>query len=188
MIRANNQDIITLANELLCQAGISFSQLSVVPIDQGGNNQIFLISCNRQKYVLKKYLKDSNDLRDRLDNEFAFLKALYELLPNQLPKPYSKLERNSVALYEYIEGEKLSNSFQVNESIVIKAGQFIANLNNPYNPLLENLISPASESAFSIKQHLDRIDFRIEKLEVARTNHSTDSEFSLIFDEKNRLK
>ena len=183
MIPADNQDVIILANELICQAGITCPQLSVASIHHGGNNQIFLIDCKEKKYILKKYFKHPNDLLDRLGNEFTFLNALYEYLPNQIPKPYSKIEKKSAALYEYIEGKKLSNSFQVTEKELLQAGKFIANLNNFYKPLLENLISPAHESAFSIKQHLDRIDFRMEKLEAVRLNHSTNSEFNLFFDE-----
>ena len=57
MIPADNQDVIILANELICQAGITCPQLSVASIHHGGNNQIFLIDCKEKKYILKKYFK-----------------------------------------------------------------------------------------------------------------------------------
>jgi len=56
MIPADNQDVTILANELICQAGITCPQLSVASIHHGGNNQIFLIDCKEKNIFLKNIL------------------------------------------------------------------------------------------------------------------------------------
>ena len=183
MMLASNQDLKNLTNELLNQAGIFSRLISITPIRRDGNNQIYCIQCADQKYILKKYFQHPKDKYDRLSNEFTFLSSIYKPSLYQIPKPYTKIEKYSVALYEYIDGEKLSNSAQVTESFVIQAGHFVAELNKIHKPLLEKLIKPAKEACFSIQQHIELIDTRIEELKQARPIHSSNLEFNLVLDE-----
>jgi thiamine kinase-like enzyme len=177
------KDIKDLARELLAQANISAVPRLIEPIKRSGNNQIYHIDCNDQQFILKKYFQHLDDGRNRLASEFNFLKATHDRTPNQTPLAYAKIEDDNASLYEYIQGKTILNSSNISEIQVAQAAQFIANLNFPYPFNLEKTLPPASEACFSIRDHINIIDSRIEELIHIKPHHQNDSEFNQILDE-----
>ena len=179
----STKDLKDLARELLTQANISAAPQLIEPIHRGGNNQIFRIDSKNQQFILKKYFQHSQDTRDRLSNEFNFLQSTRDRALDQTPKAFAKANSCSAALYEYIEGKAIADASEVTESLITQAAQFIANLNSHYAPTLEKLLAPASEACFSINEHLNKIDFRIEELIQIKPHHQNNLEFNQILDE-----
>ena len=179
----STNDLKDLVRGLLSQANISAIPQSIEPIHRGGNNQIFRVVCKNDQFILKKYFRHAEDKRDRLNNEFNFLQAIHDRVPDQTPKALAKIDNSTAALYEYIEGETILNALKVTEPLITQAAQFIANLNKNSTPTLEKLLVNASEASFSISDHLKKIDFRIEELIQIKPHHQNDLEFNLILDQ-----
>lgn len=179
----SSKDLKYLARELLTQANISATPRLIEPIHRGGNNQIFLVDCKNKQFILKKYFQHPEDKRDRLNNEFNFLQVTHGRVLDQTPKAFSKADSSNAALYEYIEGKTIANTSEVTQSLITQAAQFIANLNIHDTPTLEKLLAPASEACFSINEHLNKIDFRIEELIQIKPQNQNDLEFNQTLDE-----
>jgi thiamine kinase-like enzyme len=183
MIFKKNKDLINLVQTLLKLGNISDKLQSIEIINRGGNNQIYHINCKSQNFILKKYFQHPEDNRDRLNNEFNFLKATHKSTLGQSPKPISKNKDHSAALYEFIEGNVITDTTEITESLIIQSAQFIANLNKNDFTKIKQKIMPASEACFSIGEHINRIDFRILELKESKTLHSDNLDFNIILDQ-----
>jgi hypothetical protein len=164
-----------LSIDLLDKAGISGDVDSIDTIHQGGNNQIFRVKKNSQYFIVKKYFQHHDDLRNRLEAEFSFLEFAYEKIPRFVPKPYVKNIEESIALYEYIDGVKITNEREVETVNLKQAFNFISALNK--DGIYSKKILNASEACFSIGEHLNLIENRINELSKCTER---DSEFKRI--------
>jgi hypothetical protein len=126
----------------------------------GRNNRVFCVIANDSKFLLKSYLEHPNDKRDRLKAEFDFCKYAWGLgLP--VAKPYAKDNTNKLALYDFIEGRKILKE-EIDIGLINQALDFFIGLNK-VKPL-EGTFSVASEACFSIDDHINIVQRRIERL------------------------
>jgi thiamine kinase-like enzyme len=164
----NGENIKFLASELIEEAGFTSHIKNITPIHQGGNNQLYHIKHIDQEFILKKYFKDSGDLRNRLETEYSFLKLAQERSPKYVPKTYARNVAKSVAIFEFIHGTKLKSSEEIDSFHISQAAKFICDLNiNSSNVNFSN----ASEACFSIDEHLNLIDERIKELNKSLINN-----------------
>lgn len=180
-MKLNNEEIYESAQLLLKNAGLNSNVQLISPIHHGGNNQLFIIKNDSQSFILKNYFYHPEDTRDRLSTEFAFLEFAYQKTPQFVPKPFSKNNSKSIALYEFIYGEKITSENEINSTHISAASQFISALNQTSSSHNQQLIN-ASEACFSIADHLSAIDDRINELS---TRSEPDEQLNLVL---NRLK
>lgn len=165
-----DKDLYASAAHLLEIAGFNASFSSIEPIHQGGNNQIFHIKDVNQDFILKKYFQHPEDKRNRLEAEYSFLEFAYKQTPQYVPKPFSKDDSKFVALYEFIDGVKITSPEDIKNHHIEACVQFISDLNQP-SKFDNTKINNASEACFSINDHLNAIDNRINELIVMSGNH-----------------
>ena len=158
-----SEEISTLAISLLSDAGFHSKSLSISPIYQGGNNQLFHISNGSENFILKKYFSHKNDLRKRLENEYKFLELAQDVARPFIPLPLAKNLIKGVALYEFIRGDKLNKDTPIPSDLIEQAAKFIYFLNKSTGTMHRDL-SDASEACFSIQSHINMIDQRLNQL------------------------
>ena len=160
------KDIPNTLNEqvrrLLKKAGLEFS-FNLTPLATGRNNRVFKVDLGEEKYLLKVYFQNDTDLRNRLENEFSFVSFAWDQGICAVPKPIAFDRENSLGLYEFINGKKLVPG-SITKDFVHQALQFYDGLNQKKNePAAQNLVN-ASEACFNIADHLNCVDFRIQRL------------------------
>jgi hypothetical protein len=167
------------AKILLKEAGFNLDIKAIESIHQGGNNQLYHVTNGSQAFILKKYFQHSEDKRNRLATEFSFLEYACRATPQFVPKPFSKNDTDFTALYEFIEGIKIRTQKDIRNHHIAACGEFIAGLNEPSKHNGLSLMN-ASEACFSINDHLNTIDGRINELTI---NTSQDDRLKLVLNQ-----
>jgi len=158
----NNRDIIPAMVKLLTEMGLS-GNAKLERLAGGKNNQVFKVMADDQRFCLKSYFAHEDDPRDRLDREFSFSRYAWNKGIRCIPQPLAADKKQQVALYEFIEGEKLYET-DIGEDIIKQAIRFILELNR-YKQSGEALDLPfASEACFSISEHLICVERRLKRL------------------------
>jgi len=174
-----DESIRESAKILLKDAGFNLGIKAIEPIHQGGNNQLYRVTNGSENFILKKYFQHSEDKRNRLATEFSFLEYAYKATPEFVPKPFSKNDADFTALYEFIEGIKIKSEQDVRNHHITACGEFIAGINDPSKHNGLSLMN-ASEACFSIIDHLNTIDERINELTI---NTSQDDQLKLVLNQ-----
>ena len=115
--------------ELLFNLSINLNDFSISRIGSGKNNRTYLISTQSEKFLAKFYFFSSQDKRERLINEFNFLKYVKEIGIKNVPKPIIKSDYHNLGIYEFIDGRAF-NSTDLNEGKIIEAASFFSSINN----------------------------------------------------------
>jgi len=173
-----------LAEELDCFSRDLLSKIDclgtlVVRSQQdGGNNKVFTLEINGiPKYVMKLYFRHVSDPRDRCRSEWTFLEYAGNAGVSCVPNPIICDSVNGISIFEYISGHKISD-VQVNENHVSQALDFFESLNKNNNFNIPRCLLPASESCFSMRDHLDCVNRRIGRLLQIDTKSETDQSAS----------
>ena len=149
-------------SDLSQKAGIP-ANFTLKPIAGGRNNRVFLICYNDdKKLLLKAYFEHPNDSRNRVKAEYSFLNFAWNKV-KCVPKPIAADFQNKIALYEFIEGRKLSVK-DIKENRVKEASDFYIEINKYKNAEEAKNLPVASEACFSIKEHIGAVNRRIGRL------------------------
>lgn len=175
----NAQLKASVAN-LLSGAGISAGGIEVQPVDGGGNNKVFSVYTQGATYLVKLYYSDSNDQRDRLGSEYSFLSYAQKIGLDSVPRPICRNPEKNMALYEFVEGRKLSAS-ELTDRHIMQAAGFIRELNA--RPDRDQYLPIASEGCFSIEQHFSLIDGRLQRLHGIPIDSDIDRQARSLVDE-----
>lgn len=147
---------------LLQSCGIASAGLSLSVVGGGGNNQVFSMDLDTGRYLAKAYFNHPADTRDRLGTEYAFLSYAATLGLRTVPAPVARSDADHLGIYEFIDGVKITaDTLQPHH--VRSAAQFIATLNG--DSRRSAVLPPASEACFTIEQHLDMVDRRLQRLQ-----------------------
>ncbi|MDH5677015.1 MAG: aminoglycoside phosphotransferase family protein [Nitrospinota bacterium] len=152
-----------LIEELLDRAGLSSELFTVTDSAGGGNNRILFLEAQGKRYVAKWYFTHHSDTRDRLRAEYAFLEYAANGGLTSVPKPLACHPEERLALYEYIEGEKLQPG-KVTARQIEEAADFILALNSAERRPFAKQLSEASEACFSVDDQIVTIGKRIDRL------------------------
>ena len=144
------------------------------PARSGGNNRVLIIRVPEGAFIAKWYFSDASDPRDRLATEWGFFQYAVKTCPSSVPRPVSRDAEGRAALYEYIEGDPLSPG-EVTAADVDAACDFLAALNDPGFRVLAADLPEASEACFSIEEHLQLVNGRLERLERVDFSGENDS-------------
>ena len=158
----SSQDSDAGVVRLLARAGLVGSY-TLAPLPTGGNNRVYRLEVDGQVLVLKIYFRHPGDSRDRLKTEYEFLSFVRNLGIEAAPSPIARNADLGMALYSFIPGTKPLDGDQSRE-FVCQALDFFTGLNaGKRRPQAERLPA-ASEACFSLAEHLDVIDGRVERL------------------------
>lgn len=147
--------------KLLKQAGWPVAE-EVAEIPGGRNNRVFLVKTSRGLVLLKRYFRESSDLRDRLAHEYRFLRACQESGVGRVPRAWAADSSEGLALYEYVEGHRQTI---LGKDELREAGNFIADLNARKSDLGFQGLPAAAEACFSIQEHVASVERRMQRLE-----------------------
>lgn len=133
------------------------------PLTGGANNRVYRVVELNRRAVLKWYFHDSRDQRDRFGAERAFYSWIQRQGIDRTAEVLAWDERIRVGLLSYIDGRRLISS-ELNEALIQQAVEFVAELNRARTDSEALTLPHASESCFSIEQHLACVDRRITRL------------------------
>jgi len=163
-----SHDLKALAARLLQDIGDDTPEC-ITPLSGGRNNNVHLITTPSRKLVLKQLFHSPVDPRDRFQAENLFYNHCARTGVKNVPSLLASSESDRILLLEYIDGRKPSAQ-DIGRALISDAIEFIVVLNKSDIPKTD--LSPASESCFSIKGHLELIETRIAKLENHMTNRT----------------
>lgn len=164
-VAAENIDktFITNVHKLLTDNSINANGIEIKPFASGGNNRVFILYAVDKKYLLKNYYVSEFDRRNRLQNEWGLLKYAEKENIACVPKPIACLPSENIAIYEFIEGQKLLPS-EIDVAHIHMAADFVRLLNKSKNSKEALSLPNASEACFSIAEHVELIASRIEAI------------------------
>jgi hypothetical protein len=140
----------------------------IVPADidslpGGGNNRLFKVKVPGGPVVLKRYFRHPGDLRNRLDSEYRFSEFLWRRGVHCIPEPLARDDESGSGLYRYVLGTAIVPSLVTD--LQLREARSFLNLANEWRHDAEALTLPeASEACFTLQQHLDVIERRIQQL------------------------
>ncbi len=153
---------LDIVAQMLQSVGISQppAGLKLEPCLGGANGRVYRVETGEFPVVLKVYFADS---RDRLSSEFAFLQYAKSCGITCVAAPLMRSDTNHMALFTYLDGEPIIES-QVDEATVLQAGEFFSALNRSPCRSMEPELPMAAEACFSLHQHVECIQMRIDRL------------------------
>ncbi len=156
------QPVDSLLEGLLRRLGHGGSGFGVEPISAGGNNRVFRVRAKSEIFLAKWYFHSERDPRNRLQSEFSFLEHVWRLGIRCVPKPLIADASARLGLYEFVDGRRLVPA-EIDESTVLKAAEFFAEINTPPSRAGAADLPLASEACFTIGEHLALVDARLER-------------------------
>lgn len=151
------------AAQLLQNAGLG-ELVSLSPVKGGGNNRVLLATSNNGSHaLLKAYFQSPEDPRDRFRHERAFYQLLTDAEISCTPHSLAWNESERLGLFEFINGEKLTPT-DVDASAVLACSSFFTQLNHSRHLASTSAVPLASEACFSLHDHIDLVQKRVNRL------------------------
>lgn len=150
------------AARLLAEVGCE-ANAKVVQLALGGNNRIYRVESGSHSYVLKEYFRHPGDTRDRLCAEFAFVKFAWGNGLRCVPEAITCDRLEGLGLFGFIEGDRIYPE-RLSRADIQQAMSFISLLNYCREAQAARELPLASEACFSIRQHFDVVEKRIDIL------------------------
>jgi len=160
---------------LLVDSGIGEGDVQLSACATGGNNRVYLAQVGGERYAVKRYFVHPADPRDRLRAEYAFLEYAKAIGLRCVPQPVACSPADHVAIYEFIDGRKLQAD-ELSAHHVEQALAFLRELNLPEHRRLAGGLEAASEARFSIAEHLELVQQRIDRLKMIPGDSKIDLE------------
>jgi hypothetical protein len=159
-------DVTAHIADLLAAAGIRTTITSIAPTSVSGNNRIYRVDTTSGTFAAKQYFRHEGDTRDRLAAEYAFLSYAHAAAPGSVPRPFAQDSGSGFALHEFVEGAPFAPG-TVGLAEIDAAIDFFRALNAPRARVTAMALPAASESSFSISEHVGLVGRRIEQLLAA---------------------
>jgi hypothetical protein len=143
------------------------------PVRGGGNNRILLVrTTDGETALLKSYFQSEHDTRNCFLHEQAFYQLAKVLGLKTTPKMWAADEKERLALFEFVEGQKLSEK-EISPSQISDCATFFLRLNEGRTLPLTVPVPIASEACFSFADHVTLIERRVERLKNAVSHDSS---------------
>jgi hypothetical protein len=119
------------------------------PIAGGRNSRVYRLAiAPSRNYAFKTYFRHTSDSRHRMRTEFESLKFLWENGERQVPQPIAASDEHDCAIYQWIDGEKISPG-GVTPELLAAAAAFLSRLAELKRRPGSEHLPPASEACFS---------------------------------------
>jgi len=159
----------------LHEIAVQFSGKELINFKQAGggrNSRVYKIDCmDENSYIVKFYFLHPNDPRRRLENEFSAFQFLWQNGFRNIPQPLTANKAQGYAIYEHIEGEKITSS-DVSEADIGQLVQFLSSLKELKSAKGSEAFSLASEAFFSIDGIVSNLNNRLDRLQDEAKGHS----------------
>lgn len=153
--------------------------LSIAPLSGGKNSRVYHVVCdNFREFAVKLYFRDKTDGRDRLRTEWRASHFMIQHGFGNIPKPVAMDEDKGVAVYEFIQGSKLSPA-EIEMKSIDALVSFLEKLENLKNDPEADALAPASEACFSIDDMLENVSSRMNRLVKVKKYPGAEKELSL---------
>lgn len=154
------ESILAIAANIL---GVHALTLSAIPLEGGANNRVFKISDQKKSYLLKQYYSSQEAHWNRATTDFTFCRFAWSSGISVVPEPIGICDKDHIALYEFIEGRRLSVS-EITPAIINQAANLFIELNEHRFEPKAATIPAAAEACFSWTAHFSSIEQRLQKL------------------------
>lgn len=161
--------------DLLYKAGIASDGCNICVGEYGSNNRNYRVDAAGHSFLAKHYFSHPDDHRDRLKAEWDFLQYAHQIASAFMPTPIAYDHQTRVALFQFIDGLSFKSGM-IDQNDVNQAATFFCTLNSA-EAKKNATLSNASEACFSLSEHVERIDFRINQL--CSINPKTDEAYAL---------
>lgn len=133
----------------------------LTPLAGGANNRVFRLDGGAGPYLLKSYFRHPDDPRDRLGAEWAFARFAWDAGVRGLPEPLAADPAAGLGLFEFVPGRSLHGT-TAGEPDVHDALRFFQDLSRAKGHARD--LPNASESCFSLSDHLATVERRVNRL------------------------
>lgn len=142
---------------------VSKDKIKISSLREGGNNRLYRVETPGCNYVLKCYFRHPGDIRNRLDAEFAFATFAWRHGIHCIPEPFCRNDSTFCALFGLVEGQPLSSG-DIGSREISLALDFFNDLNALRTHSDALALANASESCFTLHEHILRINERFDRL------------------------
>ncbi len=150
-----------------------YQDFTLASIGCTGNNRVCRVTTPQKTFLAKYYFQHPDDPRDRFASEHAFYNFIWGSGIRRTPEPLQWLPQDHLALFEFIDGKK-PQAFR--PEFLREALDFFHEINRHRHAACAATLPDASESCFSVAEHLNRVDFRIGKLEKIQPATDVDAQ------------
>jgi hypothetical protein len=157
-------DLLRLVEPMLGAAGRGTPR-GLFRLPGGGNNRVFRVETDAGPVLLKEYFQHPADPRDRLTAEVAFSRFAWSQGLRMLPEPLASDPLRRLAVYEFIQGRRLSPG-EVSADHVRQAGEFLRALEGRRAAAETASLPAAAEACFSIADHCGCVSRRLDRLQA----------------------
>jgi len=164
----NVPNVYSCAKRLVQKTGIR-DHFELFPICHGGNNRAWLLKTEQESFFLKKYFHSNDDKRDRFGTEISFLSFAWENGIRMVPEPIAVDRSNLLGLFSFIHGRRPKKE-EIDMSFMEHAWKFLTRLNLDKKSLRSQSLPCASESCFSIAEHVELVERRFKRLISIKDN------------------
>ena len=133
----------------------------------GGNNRLYSVTGARRRFALKRYPDDPHDARERYRREFGALAFLRRTGETQVPEPIALDERNGLALYGWVDGERVAER---SDDDIAALAAFAARLHASRERTDAAALADAREAVFERSELNGQIRRRVARLRAEATH------------------
>jgi len=138
--------------------------VSIEEIPGGRNSRVFrAVAASGQEYLVKRYLADGPYHQDRAGVEFKALDYLWSQGVREIPQPVYLFREKNTSVFTYIKGEKITPA-EAGEKEIQAILNLLASLHRLAHKDTEGWTRPAADACFSLRQIIDSIWVRINRL------------------------
>ncbi|GJL53181.1 MAG: hypothetical protein NPIRA02_03130 [Nitrospirales bacterium] len=135
----------------------------------GRNNRVWRVQANDCTLVAKQYFNDPGDTRKRQRTEYDFSRFIWDAGIRDVPWPFIYEEEVGVTFFEDIPGRKILRD-EVCLAYLKQVIKFVQMINRQKHRKRALSLPAASESCFSIAEHVYCIEKRVKRLESVQTS------------------
>lgn len=153
-----------LADCLPAARALKSRPVSARPAGRGGNNRVLAVTLeNGEEVIVKRYLLDARDGRDRAGAEFAALKLMWSAGMRQAARPIHKDPAGAFAIHSLLPGRSLAGR-PVTRAHVDQALAFLKKLQSLRGKAVR--IGPAADSRACLGDYARHLERRLSRIEA----------------------
>lgn len=149
---------------LIVSAVIGTEILSIRELKGGRNSKVYKVESDENRcYAAKFYFEPAGQKRNRLQIEFSTLQFLWNKGLRCIPKPIASDTKRNCAVYQFIDGKKISSS-ELLANDIDAATDFLIRLKELSRDPESSALPAASAACFSTLDIVNILERRLKKL------------------------
>ena len=169
-----SSEIVALANQLLQQRSLG-SLTAIEPLSGGRNNRTYRVTGDRGAWLVKHYFQDTSVGRDRCVSEWNWSSFCWQQGMTCIPEPLATDFLHKISLFEFIDGRPLHVE-EITARHVTQAAEYVQEVNRHRDRPSAQILSDAAEACFSLQEHIDCVEKRVQRLIALPLVDGTDND------------